>query len=436
MPASADSAGSQAQLAKKKCKKGKGKKKCKKKKPAAPTLPGPGSPTNPLPPLDTDGDGVPDSLDNCDNVANPGQADADGDGPGDACDVCPNDANTTTCTPYDPNESDGDGVPNMGDNCPSVANADQLDSDSDGKGDVCDACPDDSNPGTQGCPATIYEINNGTIPVGQQVRVFSALVTAVMPDDSAAWVQVKLGDPEDMGRDYSGLEVSLTGLTPAPDLSAGDRVTIDGMVGSQSLTATAVTETGGDTPSSQSLSASTFTDSAMAPKLNGSLVTLASVTLSSHDGNGEWVTSGGFKVGKRIVGSLPACSDGTSITVTGIADLVGGSLVLLPRSVNDIYGCPVRLTSIDLGADVICVGQNGVGTVTLSGPALGDTNVTLSSNSAGLQVPPQAMVPNGRTSGNFSYQAVSEDNATVTAQLGMDQAQDEIGIFAATACDP
>ncbi len=38
-------------------------------------------------PLDTDSDGVPDLLDNCSQVANPGQEDADGDTIGDACDA-------------------------------------------------------------------------------------------------------------------------------------------------------------------------------------------------------------------------------------------------------------------------------------------------------------------------------------------------------------
>ena len=36
---------------------------------------------------DTDGDGVPDHVDNCVFTANPAQTDADGDGAGDACDL-------------------------------------------------------------------------------------------------------------------------------------------------------------------------------------------------------------------------------------------------------------------------------------------------------------------------------------------------------------
>jgi hypothetical protein len=38
---------------------------------------------------DTDGDGIPDLVDNCPNVANPDQKDTDGDGVGDACDTGP-----------------------------------------------------------------------------------------------------------------------------------------------------------------------------------------------------------------------------------------------------------------------------------------------------------------------------------------------------------
>ena len=40
-------------------------------------------------------------------------------------------------------DTDGDGAPDSADNCPAVANSDQLDSDSDGQGDACD--DDDDN---------------------------------------------------------------------------------------------------------------------------------------------------------------------------------------------------------------------------------------------------------------------------------------------------
>src|SRR5438309_5794335 len=53
---------------------------------------------------DRDGDGIPDYVDNCPDVANAGQDNEDGDAFGDACDPCPPEANDT---PADP---DGDGV--------------------------------------------------------------------------------------------------------------------------------------------------------------------------------------------------------------------------------------------------------------------------------------------------------------------------------------
>ena len=57
---------------------------------------------------DTDGDGIPDTADNCPTVPNPMQEDADGDEIGDACDNCPED--------FNPGQEDSDGD-NIGDAC-------------------------------------------------------------------------------------------------------------------------------------------------------------------------------------------------------------------------------------------------------------------------------------------------------------------------------
>ena len=71
---------------------------------------------------DQDGDGIADAADNCPTVQNPDQEDLDLDLVGDACDP----------------DADGDSIPDAGDNCLGVKNTLQLDTDADGVGDACD----------------------------------------------------------------------------------------------------------------------------------------------------------------------------------------------------------------------------------------------------------------------------------------------------------
>jgi ferredoxin len=110
---------------------------------------------------DDDGDGVADVSDNCQFVVNPGQANFDGDSEGDACD--PDDDNDGALDAADncpflsnPSQTDADGDTrgDACDNCPSIANTDQRDFDSDGAGDVCDDDDDNDglNDGADNCP--------------------------------------------------------------------------------------------------------------------------------------------------------------------------------------------------------------------------------------------------------------------------------------------
>jgi hypothetical protein len=89
---------------------------------------------------DSDGDGVPDSVDNCPMNPNPMQDDSDDDSIGDVCDNCQNVPNPTQV------DTDEDGIGDPCDNCQNVPNPSQIDTDNDTIGDLCDNCPLIPNP--------------------------------------------------------------------------------------------------------------------------------------------------------------------------------------------------------------------------------------------------------------------------------------------------
>ncbi len=122
-------------------------------------------------PADSDGDGVPNRLDQCPNTPKGAKVDtkgcpidSDGDGVFDGLDKCPDTpagvkVNADGC----PLDGDGDGIPDYKDKCPTVpapGTADGCPPDRDGDGivDANDACPDVPAPGTaDGCPPKAAE---------------------------------------------------------------------------------------------------------------------------------------------------------------------------------------------------------------------------------------------------------------------------------------
>ncbi len=139
---------------------------------------------------DSDGDGIPDSKDDCPNtptgvkVDNNGcPLDSDGDGVPDYLDKC---LNTPAGVKVDANgcplDSDGDGVPDYLDKCSKTAagvkvdaNGCPLDSDGDGVPDYLDKCPNTPT-GTQvdaeGCP-----IKKDTVVITKPVEIKSLVLS-------------------------------------------------------------------------------------------------------------------------------------------------------------------------------------------------------------------------------------------------------------------
>lgn len=119
--------------------------------------------------LDTDGDGIPDSEDECPDVPGlvefNGCPDTDGDGIPDHLDECPEEAGPIENNGCPWGDADGDGVPDNLDECPEVPGPAENngcpwpDTDGDGIPDHLDKCPEQAGPASnQGCPEIEEEV--------------------------------------------------------------------------------------------------------------------------------------------------------------------------------------------------------------------------------------------------------------------------------------
>lgn len=328
---------------------------------------------------DMDGDGIPNTSDNCPTVFNPirpvdagKQADADGDGVGDACDPCPLDAAAMSCATVHADDVDGDGVANGADNCPTVANADQADADMDGKGDACDACPNVANPGGLACWTSIYDIKTKSALQGQLVGVQNAIVTSLVYSGAAGarkaqgyFLQIKEGDPGYVDEKNSGVFVF---GAPPTGLVVGSRV---------DLNPTSVTnfhgeiELSGGTPVVKNPGATeagpapivvapdvVATNGARAAELEGVLVQVANVSVTDAAPapaggdtapTNEFAVTGNLRVDDFGAGALPytlPAVDDNFASITGVLAFRNANSKIGPRAPADLVAGPPHLAAV------------------------------------------------------------------------------------------
>lgn len=409
---------------------------------------------------DSDGDGIPDASDLCPTVFDPvrpmddgKQPDFDGDGLGDACDPCPLDANTTSCKSYDPNDADNDGVANGSDDCPGTPNPSQADTDGDGKGDACDPCPTKANPGALACPATIYEVKNGTIPAGTAVSLKNALVTA--RNARGFFLQVKPGDAGYTVPDYSGVFVFDTANTVA----RGDRVdvtsaTVTSYFGQIELTSAATTvlaSNGEAGPAPVAVApAEVATGGTRAAALESVLVEVDHVTVTDVNppaGGGdtqpinEFVVDGKLRVNDFLYLASPFPLVGVQYAkVAGVLELRNDDSKVEPRDANDLVAEAATLVGFGPPQSYVELGQSGAPSlpsplvVSLWQPAAVATFVAVASDSAALAVTDSGVtIPAGQTSAPVLLDGLSvATNVTLTATLGSTSLQATVNVFDST----
>ncbi len=405
---------------------------------------------------DSDGDGIPDDVDNCPFIFNPArpvdggkQGDADGDGIGDTCDPCPFDVGTE-CDAIDPTDIDGDGIANVNDNCPYVPNADQKDTSGDGIGDACHPCPAHSLAGGGACPGTIYDINSGVIADSAAVTLPNVLVTAVATGEGF-FVQSHPADANYNGVDNSGLFVFTRGATSFP--APGDRIKVTGTKAvffgqTQLAGVTGFTKlsSGNALPAPlEVLPSAVIKDGARQKALEGVLISVINVTVTNATptpGNAdkapynEFEITGGLRINDFMYLITPQPAAGATFNkITGVLRWANDMSKIEPRNAADVISGPAFLTGFNTALAYINLDAPGTAPalkVQLNRQADAATVINLTYETpARLSGPATVTIPAGQSSATVALnaQGTTEGTFKVSAKLGTDSFDAQVQFY-------
>lgn len=390
---------------------------------------------------DIDGDGIPNDQDNCPTVFNPVrpvdgptatsalQADSDGDGIGDECDPFPLCAkNDSSC--FNPKDRDGDGIPNAIDNCPDVANPDQKDTDGDGIGDLCDECPNEAGiPELNGCPlkeSKIKELRDKMIS-GQIKDDAPVMTSGVVVGHGVNWKNAKKSGFFIQDGTEAGIYVYDTKVASTVDI--GDKVTVSGILnvryGSLQIMSPKVTKDGTETVVARTITAE---EALVNPNpYDSMLVTITGVTTTADtptfekgdtsvwhakDANGKDVYIDDFAAGSAFMKT--AITPSTYYTrITGLLVYDFNQSKIAPRSADDIV---TKTVLKEVTSDVTSADWNDTVelTVQLSTAAVEDMTINLDCGT-GTCANNTVTIAAGQTSATFTLTMPASGDVTVTA---------------------